>query len=158
MKIRNLVAAVLVLTIVQSASANAAKAKARTILGAGTTMVAGGSGSPSFVPVITMIGIQWDGTKGTFDCLALAPSHTAPASQSGAFDSNIMYVTGEIENVTFNGDTATLTGTANCTGLGAGLGVPFVATVQRGGPGARIVLVVSGLTFTETMFNGQIVF
>ena len=158
MKIRNLVAAVLVLTIVQSASANTAKAKARTILGAGTTMVAGGSGSPSFVPVITMIGIQWDGTKGTFDCLALAPSHTAGSANSGNFDSNIMYVTGQIHAVTFSGDIATITGDADCTGLGAGIGVPFVATVQRGGPGARIVLMVSGLTFTETMFNGQIIF
>jgi hypothetical protein len=158
MRVRNLIAAVLVLMFVQTTAAGAAKVKVRTILGAGTTIVAGGTGSPSFVPVITMIGIQWDGTQGTFDCLALAPSHTAGSSGSGNFDSNIMYVTGAIHTVSFNGDIATISGDADCTGLGAGIGVPFVATVQSGGPGARIVLMVSGLTFTETMFNGQITF
>jgi hypothetical protein len=148
-----------ILVLLFAASPNIAQAKiARTIDGGGTTFVAGGTGSPGFVPVTTMIGIHWDGTTGTFDCLALAPSNSAGTAGSGNFETNIMYVTGTIKTVTFKGDIATITGDANCTGLGAGLGVPFTATAERGGPGVRIVLQVSGLTFTETMVNGSVSF
>src|SRR5437588_2194209 len=139
MRLKTILVAVSVLML---ASVPLAHAKVRTLQGAGETMVAGGSGSPNFVPVITNISILWDGTTGTFDCLALAPSHTAGSASSGVFDTNIMYVTGEITSVTFNGNTATIAGTANCTGLGAGTGLPFTAVVGRGGPGTHVVLKV----------------
>jgi hypothetical protein len=161
--IRRKVALVLGLAIVFMANSIAVQAGHKQptftmIQGAGNTFVAGGTGSPGFVPVVTKLGIFWDGTHGTLDCLALAPSHSAGSSQSGNFDTNIMYVTAEITSVVFHGNTAILTGTANCTGLGAGTGVPFTATVTSGGPGTRVVLVVSGLTFVETLLDGQIVF
>ena len=149
----------LVISMLAAAQAAHAKtAKVTTIQAAGITVLAGGTGPPNFVPVETLLAVNWDGTAGTFDCLALAPSHTASTSGSGDFDTNIMYVDGTITSVTISGDTAILNGTSDCTGLGAGLGVPFTATVQRGGPGARITLKVSGLSFTETMLNGQISF
>jgi hypothetical protein len=44
------------------------------------------------------------------------------------------------------------------TGLGAGANKPFTATATRGGPGATLVLTVSGLTFSEIVLDGQIVF
>ena len=44
-------------------------------------------------------------------------------------------------------DTATLTGTANITGLGAGTNIPFTFVVHKGGPGAAAVLTVNSLTF-----------
>jgi hypothetical protein len=146
----------MLLTILVAPLAQAKKPK--TIEGAGITIVTGGTGSPSYAPVTTMIGIHWDGTAGTFDCLALAPNSAAGSSGSGLFENNIMYVTGTISSVTFKGDIATITGDANCTGLGAGLGVPFTATAERGGPGVRIVLQVSALTFTETLISGAVSF
>ena len=146
----------LILALTGATAAHAEKV--RTIQAAGETFVAGGTGSPSFVPVITKLGIYWDGKAGTLDCLALAPSHTAGSAGSGNFDSNIMYVTGTIHSVTFKGNTAVIEGNADCTGLGAGLGVPFIMTIQSGGPGARAVLQVSGLTFTETLISGQFSF
>jgi hypothetical protein len=39
-----------------------------------------------------------------------------------------------------------------------GTNKPFIATVTRGGPGATLVLEVSGLTFREIVLEGQIVF
>lgn len=155
-KTRYLVVVALIILFAGISTAHAAKA--RTIQAAGQTFVAGGTGNPSFVPVITMLGVYWDGTTGTLDCLALAPSHTAGTSGSGNFDSNIMYVTGTIHSVTFKGNMAIIEGNADCTGLGAGIGVPFTMTMQSGGPGARAILQVSGLTFTETLITGQFTF
>ena len=51
-------------------------------------------------------------------------------------------------------DTATITGTADVTGLGAGSNVPFTFVAQGGGPGATFVLTVSGLTFREVLLEG----
>jgi hypothetical protein len=51
-----------------------------------------------------------------------------------------------------------LEGTATVTGLGAGTDRPFTATVTRGGPGATLLLKVSGLTFDEIVLDGQITF
>ena len=65
-----------------------------------------------------------------------------------------MYVTGRVTGASVDGDTATLTGTANVTGLGAGINVPFTFVMQRGGPGATSVLTVSGLTFHEVLLEG----
>jgi hypothetical protein len=69
-----------------------------------------------------------------------------------------MYVTGPITAASIQGQTATLTGTATVTGVGAGSDVPFTVTAESGGPGAKVVLVVSGLTFVETILEGSVTF
>jgi hypothetical protein len=69
-----------------------------------------------------------------------------------------MYVTGTISSVRIAGATAVMKGSASVTGLGAGANKPFTATATRGGPGAALVLTVSGLTFKEVVLEGQIVF
>jgi len=86
------------------------------------------------------------GITGEFDCLALAPGATTGPG-SGQFTVNAMYVAGNVTGASVNGDTATLTGTANITGLGAGTNVPFTFVVHKGGPGAIAVLTVNSLTF-----------
>jgi hypothetical protein len=123
--------------------------------GAGTTMVEGGTGSPSFKPIITKVAFRWLAGAGHFECLALAPSAEAGSPGSGNFDANIMYVTGPITSANITGRTAVLEGTATVTGVGAGSDQPFTATVKRGGPGATLVLEVSGLTFREILLEGQ---
>jgi hypothetical protein len=128
------------------------------IKGAATTIVTGGTGTPSFVPVITRLGFHFQNGNGRFDCLALVPSTAAGTPGSGNFDKNVMYVTGDITDAKVTGSGATITGTANVTGLGAGLNVPFTATSERGGPGTRFVLTISGLTFDETVLEGEIDF
>jgi hypothetical protein len=70
-----------------------------------------------------------------------------------------MYVTGQITGAVSNGDIATLTGTANITGLGAGSGVPFELVVHKGGPGTTAVLTTKGLpilVFNEILLDGSI--
>jgi hypothetical protein len=128
------------------------------IKGGATTVVTGGTGAPSFVPVITRLGFHFQNGNGRFDCLALAASAAAGTPGSGNFDKNVMYVTGDITDAKVTGSGATITGTANVTGLGAGLNVPFTATAERGGPGTRFVLTISGLTFDETVLEGEIDF
>jgi hypothetical protein len=130
----------------------------RSIRGAGTTMVEGGTGPPSFTPIVTKLAFHWSKSTGSFECLALAPSAEAGAPGSGNFDTNIMYVTGEIASAEISGRTAVLKGSATVTGAGAGSNRPFTATVTRGGPGATLVLEVSGLTFKEIMLQGQFSF
>jgi hypothetical protein len=131
---------------------------ARTVKGGATTTVAGGTGAPSFVPVITKLTFHWRDGQGHFECLALAPGAAAGKPGSGNFDTNVMYVTGAITAVEINGSTAVLTGSATVTGLGAGVNLPFTATAERGGPGTTFVLAISGLTFHETILEGQISF
>jgi hypothetical protein len=126
-----------------------------TVQGAGTSILTGGG--PGTAPVITKLGINFENGSGHFDCLALMPTATA-GKGSGVFDSNIMYVTGPITSATIQGNTATLIGTATVTGVGVGTNVPFTVTADRGGPGAKVVLVVSGLTFVETLLEGSITF
>jgi len=53
---------------------------------------------------------------------------------------------------------AVLTGSADVTGLGAGTNLPFTATAERGGPGTRSVLTISGLTFNEAILEGEMSF
>ena len=125
------------------------------IRGGGTTMVEGGTGAPSFTPLITKVAFQWRGGEGSFECLALAPSASAGSPGSGDFDTNVMYVTGEITSGRISGNAAVLRGAATVTGVGAGSNRPFTVTVRRGGPGATLVLVVSGLTFEEILLEGQ---
>jgi hypothetical protein len=96
---------------------------------------------------------------GSFQCLARAPElpATIGAPQSALFDVNVMYVVGQITGAVVHDDTVTLTGTATVVGLGAGTNLPFTATAQRGGPGATMVLKVSGLTFPEILLDGGLI-
>jgi hypothetical protein len=131
------------------------QARGPDIRGAGTTIVEGGTGSPSFTPLITKVAFHWRRGEGAFECLALAPSASAGEPGSGNFDTNVMYVTGEITSGRIRGQTAVLRGTATVTGVGAGANQAFTATVRRGGPGATLVLEVSGLTFKEILLEGR---
>jgi hypothetical protein len=118
--------------------------------GAGTTIIHGGTGSPNFVPVITTIAFHAErsggGVTGEFECLALAPKQ-ASGPGSGQFTVNAMYVAGKVTGASIHEDTATLTGVADITGLGAGTNVRFTFVVHKGGPGSAAVLTVSSLTF-----------
>lgn len=130
----------------------------KAVKGGATTTIAGGTGAPSFTPVVTKLTFHWRDGQGHFECLALAPSAPAGNPGSGNFDTNVMYVTGAITGVEINGSTAVLTGSATVTGLGAGANKLFTATAERGGPGTTFVLTISGLTFHETILEGQISF
>jgi len=130
--------------------------RARVIQGGGTSIVTGGG--PGFAPVITKFGFHWRDGEGKFECLALVPSENAGAPGSGNFDTNAMYVAGEISSAEIRGVHAILNGSATVTGLGAGSHLPFTATAEAGGPGARLVLIVSGLTFDEVVIDGAITF
>jgi hypothetical protein len=129
--------------------------------GGGTTIIQGGTGSPSFVPVLTTLAFHAEKSGGTvtgdFECLARAPAGAGPLSAQ--FTANAMYVTGQVTGAVTHGDTATLTGTANITGLGAGSGVPFELLVHKGGPGSTVVLTTKGLpilVFNEILLEGAI--
>jgi len=74
---------------------------------------------------------------------------------SGAFTSNVMYVTGTVTSLTVRGRSAVFRGRATVTGLGAGHDRPFTVQVTAGGPGAAVVLTVSGLTFHEILTDGH---
>jgi hypothetical protein len=130
--------------------------------GGGTTIIQGGTGkSGGFVPVITTVAFHAEKKGGTitgsFECLAKAPQHATGAG-SAQFTVNVMYVTGQVTTATISRDTATLTGTADITGLGVGTGVPFTFVVSDGGPGATAVLTTEGsprLVFNETLLEGS---
>ncbi len=128
------------------------------VSGGGTSIVAGGTGAPTFKPIITKFAFVWRNGQGHFECLALAPSAAAGSAGSGNFDTNIMYVTGKITSAQSQEESTTLKGSATVTGAGAGTDRSFTFTVTRGGPGATLVLSVSGLTFNETLLDGQITF
>ena len=125
-----------------------------TVQGAGTSILTGGG--PGTTPVTTKLGINFENGSGHFDCLALMPSAPAGSAGSGSFDNNVMYVTGPITAASVEGGAVVLTGTATVTGLGAGANKPFTVTADRGGPGAKVVLTVSGSTFVETLLEGSI--
>lgn len=153
------VAALLVLApIAPSGTPAGDENERRAVRGAGTTMLEGGTGSPSFTPVITKVAFHWRDGKGRFECLALAPSEAAGDPLSGEFDTNIMYVTGPITSADVTRRVAVLKGTATVTGVGAGSDRAFSATVTRGGSGATLVLEVSGLTFKEILLDGHFKF
>jgi hypothetical protein len=156
-----LVAAVAVLLLAGAILAQArpeTRSRSDAIGGAGTSLVRGGTGAPSFAPVMTKFGFSWSDGRGGFECLALAPSVNAGKPGSGNFDTNAMYVTGSITSARIEGQTAVLEGIATVTGLGAGTDKPFTATITRGGPGATLLLKVSGLTFDEIVLDGRITF
>ena len=135
---------------------------AKTVIarGSGTTILEAGTGSPDFIPVITQIAFHVeivDGAViGNFECLARAP-HAGSGPASGNFDTNVMYVTGTVEGIAIDGDTIRISGGSDCTGIGAGRDVPFSAEIQKGGPGASVVLTagVTGQVFRETLLNGS---
>jgi hypothetical protein len=162
MKKRALILALVITVLVGSGlywvvSAQAqSKAGTSSIAGAGTSLIEGGTGAPSFHPVETTFAFHWSNGQGHFECLALTPSASPGAAGSGNFNTNVMYVAGPITSVSVEGTTAVFKGTANVTGLGAGSNVPFVATARSGGPGTTLVLEVSGLTFNEIVLQGQI--
>ena len=69
-----------------------------------------------------------------------------------------MYVTGKVTSLEIGKGVATLRGTATVTGIGAGQGASFIASVQAGGPGTTVKLDVSGFTFHEILVEGHIDF
>ena len=165
---RWLIVVLLLITVLGSAAyifSQRASVKAsddKTIIrGGGTTIIHGGTGpAGGFIPVLTTIAFHAEriggAVTGSFECLALAPE-AGTGSKSAQFTVNAMYVTGQITGATVHGDTATLTGTSNITGLGAGSNVPFTLVVQRGGPGATSVLTVNTLSaspFNEILVQG----
>lgn len=127
--------------------------------GAGTSILEGGTGSPDFLPVLTQIAFHVESTGGViggnFECLAFAP-HASTGASSGSFDTNIMYVTGAIQSVALVGDTIRISGGSTCTGVGAGTNVPFSAIIQKGGPGATVILTAGAnqQVFRETLVSG----
>jgi hypothetical protein len=154
---RKLLALIVVLLAAGVAQARDDGDHATIIQGGGTTIVTGGAGTPP-APVITNFGFHWRNGQGNFECLALVPSAPAGDARSGIFDTNAMYVTGKITSAEIKGQSATLIGVATVTGLGAGTNVPFTAIAEPGGPGARLKLEVSGLSFDEVVTQGAIKF
>ena len=130
-------------------------AKQGHVSGAGKTIIEGGTGGTSPLPVTTTVAFHADAQGGDFECLAFLPSHATGAG-SGEFDMNVMYVTGKVTSLEIGNGVATLRGIATVTGLGVGQDVPFTALVRAGGPGTTIKLDVSGLTFPEILVDGHI--
>ena len=125
--------------------------------GGGTTIIEGGTGGTTPVPVLTTVAFHvrraGKTVTGAFECLARAPE-SSNGSHSAQFTVNAMYVTGVVTDVTVSGDEAVLQGVATITGLGAGSNVPFTFSVRNGGPGTPAVLTTGGLTFKETLVEG----
>ena len=126
--------------------------------GAGKTIIEGGTGGATPVPVITTVAFHAERTEGAvtgaFECLALAPpGATGPGS--GTFTVNVMYVTGTVKTAVVSGDMVMLTGTATITGIGAGSNIPFTFVAREGGPGSNAVLTTGDLKFNETLVEGQ---
>jgi hypothetical protein len=149
------VAVICVVAVTQTASATSTTSAAHhRAAGAGTTIIEGGTGGTSPLPVTTMVAFHATGNGGDFECLALAPQHPMGAG-SGVFTTNAMDVTGTVNSLVVNAHAAVLRGVATVTGLGAGQHRAFTVTITAGGPGATVVLTVSGLTFHETLVDGQ---
>jgi len=125
------------------------------VSGAGKTIIEGGTGGATPVPVTTLVAFHSDAQGGDFECLAFAPS-LASGTGSGEFDANVMYVTGKVTSLEIGKGVAILRGTATVTGIGAGQDVSFIASVQAGGPGTTVKLDVSGITFHEILVEGHI--
>jgi hypothetical protein len=146
---------VFVVGSITHAVATGESAKHGRVSGAGRTIIEGGTGGTAPVPVTTLVAFHADAHGGDFECLALAPS-IATGAGSGEFTANVMYVTGKVTSLEIGNGVATLSGTATVTGLGAGQGLPFTASVHAGGPGTTIKLEISGLTFPEILIEGHI--
>jgi hypothetical protein len=140
----------------------AADANDIRVAGAGKTIIEGGTGGPSPIPVVTTVAFHANAKGGDFECLALAPPN-ATGPQSGQFTVNVMYVTGSVTSFSIDADhrSAELHGTATITGIGAGQNVPFTAQVREGGSGTTIILTVfppqqKELVFHEILLEGEI--
>lgn len=155
---------ILVLVLAVAAAAWAVSAlvgnarEGASVQGGGTSIIWGGTGADSFAPILTKFAVSWSNGQGHFECLALTPSAPAGSAGSGNFDMNIMYVTGTITSAEARAQSAVLKGTAVVTGAGAGEAQPFTLTLVKGGPGATLVLEISGMTFNETVLEGEIKF
>ncbi|GAC1435609.1 MAG: hypothetical protein NVSMB65_09620 [Chloroflexota bacterium] len=149
--------ALVVATIATSPGVSGAGARDSSdrVSGAGKTMIEGGTGGSTPMPVTTVVAFHAGPQGGAFECLALMPAQ-ATGQGSGEFTVNAMYVTGRVTSVDVTGETATMQGTATVTGLGAGHDVPFTAHVTAGGPGTTVTLEVSGMTFHEILLEGRI--
>ena len=130
-------------------------AKHGRVSGAGKTIIEGGTGGTSPLPVTTTVAFHADAQGGDFECLAFLPSQATGAG-SGEFDMNVMYVTGKVTSLEIDKGAATLRGTATVNGLGAGQDLPFTVLVHAGGHGTTVKLDVSGLTFPEILVDGHI--
>jgi hypothetical protein len=150
-----LVALALIGSLSGPAAASAEGASHGQASGAGRTIIEGGTGGSSPLPVFTVLAFHANAQGGDFECMALAPA-AATGDGSGRFEVNAMYVTGSVTSVEVSGRTAVLKGTATVTGLGAGHNLPYTATVHAGGPGTTVTLEISGLTFHEILVEGQI--
>ena len=150
-----LLALALIVSVSGLATVGAESGSHLQVSGAGRTIIEGGTGGTSPVPVMTLLAFHAAGQSGAFECLALAPA-AGTGDGSGRFEVNAMYVTGTVNSVTVTGHTAVLHGTATVTGLGAGHNVPFTATVQAGGPGTTVTLDISNMTFHEILLEGRI--
>jgi hypothetical protein len=149
------VAVIAALLLQPAAGSTTAAPPAQRVAGGGKTMIEGGTGGATPLPVTTLVAFHATGQGGAFECLALAPPQ-ATGPGSGEFTTNVMYVTGTVTSLRVEGASAVLRGTATVTGLGAGRNVPFTLRVTEGGPGATVTLRVSGLTFLETLIDGHI--
>jgi hypothetical protein len=148
-------AVVAVAVVTQTASARSTtRAAHHGAAGAGRTIIEGGTGGTSPLPVTTTVAFHAAGNGGDFECLALAPP-TPTGAGSGTFTTNAMYVTGMVTSLEVKGDSALLHGVATVTGLGAGQHRAFTAAITDGGPGATVELTVSGLTFHEILIDGH---
>ena len=145
---------VAVVSILSFRAAQPAAAAAQRAEGAGRTIIQGGTGGTAPTPVTTLVAFHASNGAGDFECLALAPPRPT-GSGSGEFTTNVMYVTGSVQSVTVRGHMAVLHGLATVTGIGAGQHQLFTATVTAGGPGATLVLSVSGLEFDEVLVDGH---
>jgi hypothetical protein len=150
-------AAILLLALVLTigvGTSDRADSATHAAAGAGETIIQGGTGGDTPLPVTTVVAFHARPGGGHFECLALAPPR-ATGPGSGEFTVNVMYVTGEVRSLTVNGDTAVLRGVATVTGIGAGQRQPFTVRLTEGGPGATLVLTISGLTFREILVDGR---
>ena len=105
-----------------------------------------------------VVGEACFSTTVSGDSTSLCPPGSTTGPGSAQFTVNVMYVTGQITGAVVNADSATLTGTASITGLGAGTNVSFTFEVHKGGPGATSVLKVASLPstpFNEILIEGE---
>ena len=143
-----------------------------TVKGGGYSILVGGDGgmiqeNPELpTPIITKFAIYAsktsDGVDGFFECLALAPNNPKSfESGSGDFTTNIMYVTGTVNDIKINNGTFTLDGKATVTGVGEGIDLGFSLVTAQGGPGTFMTLTIQypesePLIFNEIVTEGRI--
>src|SRR5260370_36978168 len=108
--IRGITATSLVLLAAMIVGLSVVHGQATSVIarGGGTTIIHGGTGSPGFVPVITIIAFyatrSGNSASGSFDCLAGAPE-PGTCSKSAQFPVDAVYVTGHDHRVNDSGDT-----------------------------------------------------